>query len=621
MARIARWGLALTATFMRPMLLSASEEGSDAVCTADSTSPGCRADYGAEPKASGSKASAAHSVAAREEKPQAMADLITQEMEELESYIKLCEDRISMLKDVQAIVEAGHDLPLPEPHVRALREKLPLLSEIVVDPESSPTAAPEDFIVTKAVIPQTKEKVLAVKFLPLKAKADSSGSSPGPPLPPAMLVAAQVDGGVRLFLPNGELVHTFSANHAQPVRNLAVSQLPGEEHLVATIDAAGVVLLHRVTVKPKRLTKEEKQALKSGDGDRVSQFLGSQVNVTSHFHGQLQAPEGDEAPEITALVMTATQQGSRYIVTGDSKGAISFYTKNGTMKSKLEATTNPESGIEGLVASGGQIFFRAGAEFGFADLEKGQVKHMDCPGFEGKVVAATTDEKSSSRVLVVDEASTVWVFALKASKGQKAGADRECRVELRFASGTTKGGVDVASLRGFVLALENGQATGQWSLAMLNMTAAGRRGPGVTSPVVWRHFRSSPIRSWAVHKRGQGDLVAVVSDNEVEVMELLMSVYTPPAQDSVGGNYKIVLVVVALVGVLGFQFFKQKNKLSGSAGGGGAGSGKNFDFGKSDLAALKKKLDADKDKKMGDDLLAGLAREKAKAKARSSASG
>merc|ERR1719480_757231 len=88
--------------------------------------------------------------------------------------------------------------------------------------------------------------------------------------------------------------------------------------------------------------------------------------------------------------------------------------------------------------------------------------------------------------------------------------------------------------------------------------------------LVWRADRP-PAKDWAVFKRyQQGDLLAVLSEDgrEVEIIELLMQVYTAPVADSFG-NFKLPVIAVAIVLVLGYQYMKQKGRFSG---GGGAGS-------------------------------------------------
>merc|ERR1712186_61342 len=111
----------------------------------------------------------------------------------------------------------------------------------------------------------------------------------------------------------------------------------------------------------------------------------------------------------------------------------------------------------------------------------------------------------------------------------------------------------------------------------------------VPSSIVWRRNRAW-TKSWAVHKRyQQGDLVACLSEDghEIEIMELLMQVInTAPATDSFG-NFKLPVIAVAIVLVLGYQYVKQKGKLGGGLG--SSGLGKKYDFGSSDFAALKNK--------------------------------
>merc|ERR1712066_89672 len=88
----------------------------------------------------------------------------------------------------------------------------------------------------------------------------------------------------------------------------------------------------------------------------------------------------------------------------------------------------------------------------------------------------------------------------------------------------------------------------------------------------------------------QGDLLAFLSEDghEVEIVELLMQVYQAPSTDSFG-NFKLPVIAVAIVLVLGYQYVKQKGKFGGG-GGGGLGGGKKLDWNSDDFAsALKSK--------------------------------
>lgn len=512
------------------------------------------------------------------------ADLLTQEVEELEALVRVSNTRISLLRELRGAIQSGQNMSsVPEVHARALREKVPLMSEVASDVDRIPAAASEDYLVSKAIITQD-DPVSFVKFLPLRNPRSSSTSTTQQAIPSALLVAAQSDSTVRLFSPSGELVLTFFAGHEQPVTHLTVSP-SHDEYLVATGDAGGIIRVHKVIVRQRRLTKDEKQARRNSSDEKVSQYLGSSVNVTTQLHRQMQVPAGSdgEAPRVTALAM-ASQQGSKYFVAGDAEGKISVFTKNGTLRATIDTTATPGAAIEGLYANLGNLLFRAGSEWGYVDVEKQEVKHVECPKFDGHVTAAIIDSQQSSRVLVADEAGTVWIFSIKNKK--------DCTVELRFAKGTTRAPIDLASVRGFVLGLERSGNLGEpASMLALNMSQAGKRKNDLTPPqaaVVWRRSRP-PVRSWAVHKRyQQGDLVAFLSEDghEIEIMELLMSVYSAPATDSFG-NFKLPVIAVAIVLVLGYQYVKQKGKLGGGLGGGGLG--KKYDFGSSDFAALKNK--------------------------------
>jgi len=253
-------------------------------------------------------------------------------------------------------------------------------------------------------------------------------------------------------------------------------------------------------------------------------------------------------------------EGAKYFVAGDTEGTISVYTKNGTLRAKMDATTMPGSGIEGLYPQMGTVVFRAGTEWGYVDLDKFEIKHIDCPGFEGKIATLSQDAAQPSRVFMADEAGKVWVFSVRNRK--------DCRLEHSFGQGTSDGLIDIASVRGFSIGLEkNGSAGSPWSIMAFNNSHIGKKKLETASPVVWRQLRA-PVRSWAVHKRSaqQGDLIALLSEDgrDIEIMELLMSVYTPPKEDSFG-DFKLPVIGVAVILVLGYQYMKQKNKFGGGS--------------------------------------------------------
>merc|ERR1719188_2374998 len=164
-----------------------------------------------------------------------------------------------------------------------------------------PMATAEDFLISKAIIPQ-EEAVSFVRWLPLRSpRSASSSSTTTSSLPSTLLVAVQADATVRLFTPSGDLVLTFSAGHEHPVVHLAVSQ-SSDEYLIATGDGDGVIRVHKVTVRQRRLTKDQKQARRNSTEDKVSQYLGSSTNVTMQLYRQMQVPSGSdgESPRMTA---------------------------------------------------------------------------------------------------------------------------------------------------------------------------------------------------------------------------------------------------------------------------------------------------------------------------------
>uniref|UniRef100_A0A7S4UA69 Anaphase-promoting complex subunit 4 WD40 domain-containing protein n=1 Tax=Alexandrium monilatum TaxID=311494 RepID=A0A7S4UA69_9DINO len=577
------------------LLLAALAVGEDSCPAGGGGSPACRAaaESGGGPDAGGGSATGAKS-SVLDSTPPRQEDLITQEVEELEAFMKLSADRVRLLKELQGLMASSKgNLSLPDSHVRALREKVPMLSEVAADVDGGASAAAEDYLVSKAIIPQ-EDPVDFIKFMPLRNPRSSSGSSSGSStaMPTTLLVAAQADSTVRLFTPSGELVLSFTAGHEHPVTHLTVSP-SHDEYMLATGDAGGVIRVHKVAVRQRRLTKDQRYARRNSTDEKVSQFLGSVVNVTATLHRQMQVPPGSdgEAPRVTALAV-ASQQGSKYFVAGDVEGKISVFTKNGTLRAKIDATATPGAAVEGLDAHLGSLLFRAGTEWGFVELDKQEVKHVECPKFEGRVAATAIDSQQASRILVADEQGSVWVFNLKNKK--------DCRLEYRFAKGSTRAPIELASIRGFVLGLEFAGASGEpASVLALNMSTAIKRSDRpsqLPSPVVWKRSLA-PVRAWAVNKRyQQGDLIACLSQDghEIEIMELLMQVYSAPANDSFG-NFKLPVIAVAIVLVLGYQYMKQKGGGGGKFPGAGGLGGKKFDWADSDFAAAlknKRKLGA-----------------------------
>ena len=277
------------------------------------------------------------------------------------------------------------DLPLSSAQVQALTEELPLLAEVASQGEREPVAAAADFLVMKAVLPLAEpaahvEWVLLRNPRPSAASAPST-STPHSQMPTCILAAAQPDGNVQLFSPNGELLLSFNTGHEQPITHMTTSPTH-EEHLIATGEASGVIRLHRVSVRQRRVSKEEKVSRSNSTDEKVSQFMGSQLNVTVQLQRQVQLPSGGEDPPTLTALAIANHKSNREIVAGDSSGRISVFAKNGTLKSHIDATAMEGPGVEGLHSYHSQVLFRAGMEWGYVSLDKADVKHMDCPKFE-----------------------------------------------------------------------------------------------------------------------------------------------------------------------------------------------------------------------------------------------
>ncbi|CAE7307922.1 CIPK12, partial [Symbiodinium necroappetens] len=181
---------------------------------------------------------------------------------------------------------------------------------------------------------------------------------------------------------------------------------------------------------------------------------------------------------------------------------------------------------------------------------------------------------------------------------------KDCEFEKKFPYATDyKVPLELAAIRGYVIGLQKSTPSElpTSSLLALNLSQhVGRRRPGELGPgghVIWRRPRL-PIRDWSVQKKQHGDVVALLSDDgrEVEILEILMQVYTPPSTSDPFSNFKLPVMACAVVLLLGYQFMKQKGSGSGLPGLGG-GRGK---FGKSDFASLlnKKKMGGLKGKRL-----------------------
>lgn len=519
----------------------------------------------------------------------ASADLITQEVDQLKAYVHICEERIDLLTELKDVVKSGVNLSLPESHMKLLKEQLPLLSEVASNPDTQPTASADDYVISKTIIPQDGA-VSFIKIFPMRSpRSSGSGNSPAAAsqtsMPTALIVAGQADGQVRLFTATGELVLAFSAGHDHPVVNIAVSP-SHDEYFVATSDAGGIIRVHKINVRQRRLTKGDKQSRRNSTDEKVSQFLGTQINVTSQFTKQMQVPAGSEGavPKLTTLAV-ASQAGTKYFVAGDADGKIHVFTRNGTFSATLDAMSTPGTQVEGLYGHLSSLIFYGGDEWGYVDLNRKEVIHTECPDFEGHVKAVAVDSQTPTRLLAADQDGTVWVFNMKEK--------RNCKVEGHFPKGATVSPISLGSVRGFTIALEQAERGDDAASVMaLNMSHVGRK--GLPSPIVWRKGRGS-VRDWAVQKRyQQGDLLVFLSadGHEIEVAELLMQVYTAPSNNSDAfGNFKMPAIAVAVALVLGYQYMKNKGGKGGGGGKfgkGGGGDGGGFDF--SSLKGNKKGL-------------------------------
>lgn len=554
-------------------VLLATAFAGDGSCPAGAGSR-CRADSGTASSSSPAKAQVLPK-----------ADLITQEIAELKDFVRICKERIELLEDLNRTVKSGVDLSLPESHMRMLQEQLPMLAEVsTIDEDKAPTSSADDYLMSKAIIPQ-QHAVSFIEFMSLRSPHPSSSSTSSAQLsmPTTLLVAVQLDGSVRLYAPTGEQVLDFETGHDHPVTNVAVA-LAREDQLLATADAGGVIRVHRVDVRQRPSPKEQKQRHGSTD-EKISQFLALQVNATVSFEMQMQVPAGTsrEPSRLTALAM-ATQKGLRYFVAGDERGKVSIFAHNGTFVAQVDAGVTPGARVEAFYTHLSNLMFLAGHEWGFINLARLEVRHVECPEFGGRVISAVLDTQIASRVVISDEQGAIWVLNL--NKG-----DRICKVEHRFPSGIATAPIELASIRGFTLALQHaGRDSGAASVLAFNMSHVDARDSSFAaapSAIVWRTERQS-VRDWAVQKRQHtGDLVAFLSENgrEIEVLELLMQVYQQPEEIDWFAKFKTPIIVVGIVVVLGFQYMKLKGKVVG----GGSGGFGDSEFDGADAAAFGKR--------------------------------
>jgi len=536
------------------------------------------------------------------------ADLITQEIDELQSIINLSTERVGLLKDLREALGSGHEVLLPgNSNIKALHEKLPILSEVVADDLRTPAAASEDYLVSKAVIP-FDEQFEFLQWMPLRSPRSSTAASTQTSMPNTLLAAVRQNGDVHLLTPSGDLALAFRAGHDAPVTHVAVPSSQ-EEYLLATCDASGVIRVHKVNVRQRRLDKKAKSARRGNSSvEKISQHLGSMINVTVQLQKQMKLPDDGtgEASKVTTVAMVS-QGSTKYLLAGDASGKITVFTRNGTVRSVLDTAEGIGGGVDSLYAVHGSVMYRSGQDWGYIDLERMELRHVDCPMFNGRVMDAVLDSQLASRVLVTDEDGTVWVFSVKNKK--------QCHLDLKFANGTTLWPLSLHSVRGYAIGLERGPEP---ALFALNMSQVGKSKPAApgpkgadavpvppppppAKPIVWRRGRSA-AKAWSLHRRAkEGDLLAFLSEDghEIEIMELLMNVYTPLPQDQFG-NFKMPVIAVAVVLVLGYQYMKNKGGRGSPIQGGGGRGGKLDLGGDTDFASMlrnKKRLTNLKSKK------------------------
>lgn len=577
------WLRALSTAVALLVSLSAGEDS----CPAGAAGRSCTA-------APGPKAMASAKAKADKAPASVSADLLTQEVGELRSVVKLCEERIELLTEMKGMVASQVKLPLPASNMRLLKEPLPMMADVALDVDKAATGSADDYYISKAAI-SLESPASFIKILTMKAPRTSSSKDSSPSaaaanaMPSALVVAAQADGVVRLFAPAGDLVLSFNAGHDHPLLSLAVSP-SHDEHFVTTADAGGIIRVHKINIRQRRLAKDEKHRRRNSTDEKVSQFLGSAVNATHQFTHQMQIPAASDGKPATLTSLTiASQQGQKYFVAGDMEGKLNIFRRNGTLWATLNISKTP---VVGLYSHLSNLIFYDETRWGYVNFEKKEVLHMDCAPFQGPITAAVFDSQQGARLLVADVDGTIWALNVKEK--------RSCKVEHRFPKGATLAPLSLASIRGFTLGLEKARRSGdEASVVAINMSHVGKIG-GTSGSVVWRKGKQA-VRDWAVHKRqSHGDLIAILSEDglQIELAEVLMSVYTAPTTTDFG-DYQKPMIAVGVLLVLGYQYMK--NKGGKGKGGGGAklgGGAMDMHSGGVDFGALKNRT-----KKTG---LAGL---------------
>jgi len=559
-----QWLIVLLAALLPPLF---GQEGQEEIGGCSALEGTCKADALDDDSDTGRPLGPAwiNRVVREEALPQLRPSLVRQEVDELRAFIRNCEARIRLLKELRAIAASNQSNSAPASSVeidvaQALHGQMPAMADVAGDKDSAWRASSDDFVVSVATISQG-DPVAFMKLLPLRNNRAVSGQGHTPigqlALPTSLVVAVTEDGTVRVFTPSGEMALTFSTGHEHPVVLLNVPPTQNE-YLIATADSSGHIRIHKLTVRPRRLTREEKQARRTGpNGERVSQYLGIQANVTVQLHAVMRPSQiaKDVSGERLTCMVLASYQGARYLAVGDDKGRVAIFTKTGELHAELEIYAGvPVQSLSGHI---GSLVWVSGSEWGFIDLDdEPKVRYMRCEKFSGRITAAIVDGQQSQRVIAADGLGTIWVFSMKSKS--------RCRIEHRFPERSTHVPLELATISGFLLALDRSQETtrDRASIVAMNMSVVGKsrndpkRGPTIT----WRRWIAPP-KSWSVLKRNQqGDLMATLSKDgmEIEVLEVLMQVYAPPMGD-VLGNLKLPVFAVAIIFVIGFQYVRNQN--------------------------------------------------------------
>jgi len=471
------------------------------------------------------------------------ASVIHQEISLLQDAVRLTEQKLTMLRDLQSDVTGMAGVSVPN----ASQTLLGLLPG---------SASPKDFITTTGVV-QLDRPASFARFLPLKnnrgsASSGKSSSSSLPPLPTGLFVSVDSSGQATLYTPTGVRVKEFHLGHETTQIATSVGQ---DEHLILGASQSGSISCHVVRVRQGRLSQSERQARRNSTDERISQFLGVIPNVTVTADKSLELPSG--TPEVTDMAVT-TQRGSKHFVVADSDGGIAVFARNGTLRGRFfPETPSAPGGVRGLYATFGALLFWSKSAVGFVSAPGLAAPPLRCAEFAagGGVASAAIDATSSNRLYVALNDGSVASYNAK---------DRDaCSFEV-FLPQVAQRPLRLEPFRGYMLAIAEGAPA---ELHAYNLSARGR-GADAPPPTVNAafHWDLARVGQVAVLRKTSGcDHAAFVREDNVLVLsEMLFKPVAAPVADEFS-DMRTPVILLAVVLVVGYQYMKNKKGGSGKS--------------------------------------------------------